>query len=274
MTEAEWLACDDSRRMLVYLDGKVSQRKRSLTECAFLRRFWDLLPDERSRKAIEAAEQYADGAVSSEELVRARAAARQAFHAAERQEREKGASIGPFYSGYLRAAQHAAAAMPMPPPGWPPRMIGLDAIASAAQPIWYRPAAARDWPPAEGAPGPVSLDRYQEILALRWGDEAFRQARLDALIAERAAQAAILLEIFGNPFRPVPVDPRWRAWERGTIPRLARVLYDERRFADLPVLADALEDAGCADADILSHCRAGGPHVRGCWAVDLLLGKR
>ena len=55
---------------------------------------------------------------------------------------------------------------------------------------------------------------------------------------------------------------------------LAQAIYEERRFGDLPVLADALEEAGCTDADILSHCRGPGPHVRGCWVVDLLLGKQ
>ena len=57
------------------------------------------------------------------------------------------------------------------------------------------------------------------------------------------------------------------------MPAIARHIYDDRAFHDLPILADALEDAGCADAAILDHCRGPGPHVRGCWAVDLLLGK-
>jgi hypothetical protein len=54
---------------------------------------------------------------------------------------------------------------------------------------------------------------------------------------------------------------------------MAQVIYDERKFEDLPFLADALEEAGCDNADILNHCRGPGPHVRGCWVVDLLLGK-
>jgi hypothetical protein len=85
--------------------------------------------------------------------------------------------------------------------------------------------------------------------------------------------ANLLREMLGNPFRPVIVDPAWLTWNDGVVPKLAQVIYDERRFADLPILADALEDAGCADADILAHCRGGGEHVRGCWVVDLLLGK-
>jgi len=54
---------------------------------------------------------------------------------------------------------------------------------------------------------------------------------------------------------------------------MARRMYDSRDFADLPVLADALEEAGCQDQDILGHCRSESEHVRGCWVIDLLLGK-
>ena len=77
--------------------------------------------------------------------------------------------------------------------------------------------------------------------------------------------------LFGNPFRPVPVIPS--AWRTPTVLGMARAIYTERRFEDLPILADALEDAGCTDAALLDHCRGPGPHVRGCWVVDLLLGK-
>jgi hypothetical protein len=91
---------------------------------------------------------------------------------------------------------------------------------------------------------------------------------------EEAAQCAILRDIFGNPFRPPPsIDPTWLKWNDATIPKLAQTIYDERAFDHLPVLADALEEAGCADPDILAHCRGPGPHVRGCWVVDFLLGK-
>jgi hypothetical protein len=83
-----------------------------------------------------------------------------------------------------------------------------------------------------------------------------------------------LRDVFGNPFRSFPrVDPAWLAWRGGTVPKLAQAAYDGRDFDSLPVLADALEDAGCADAELLGHLRGPGPHVRGCWAVDLLLGK-
>jgi hypothetical protein len=69
------------------------------------------------------------------------------------------------------------------------------------------------------------------------------------------------------------MDAAWLAWNGGAIPRLAQTIYGQRAFERLPVLGDALEDAGCADRDVLDHCRGDRPHVRGCWVVDLLLGK-
>jgi hypothetical protein len=81
-------------------------------------------------------------------------------------------------------------------------------------------------------------------------------------------------DVFGNPFRPLPtVTCDWLAWNDGTVRRIAERVYEQQRFEDLPVLADALEDAGCSHQNLLEHLRGRGPHVRGCWAVDLILGK-
>ena len=87
---------------------------------------------------------------------------------------------------------------------------------------------------------------------------------------DMAAHCGLVREVFGNPFRLVTLD---RAWLTSTVTALAQAIYDERAFDRLPILADALEDAGCGNQDILGHCRGPGPHVRGCWVVDLLLGK-
>jgi len=84
-------------------------------------------------------------------------------------------------------------------------------------------------------------------------------------------QADLVRDIFGNPFRPVAFDPAWRT---DTAVALARQMYDSREFGAMPILADALQDAGCEDEQVLNHCRdATAPHVRGCWVVDLVLGK-
>jgi hypothetical protein len=87
---------------------------------------------------------------------------------------------------------------------------------------------------------------------------------------ELAAQADLLREVFGNPFRPVAFLP---AWWTDTALSLARQMYASREFSAMPILADALQDAGCDNADILDHCRGPGPHIRGCWVIDLVLGK-
>ena len=87
---------------------------------------------------------------------------------------------------------------------------------------------------------------------------------------EAGEQAALVRDIFGNPFRPVAIDPGWLT---STVLALAEGAYAERAFDRLPILADALQDAGCEDAAVLDHCRGEGSHSRGCWVVDLVLGK-
>jgi hypothetical protein len=79
-------------------------------------------------------------------------------------------------------------------------------------------------------------------------------------------------EVLGDRLRSPRLDPAWLSWQQGTAPAVARRISDEGRFDDLPVLADALEDAGCDDDAVLEHCRSPLPHVRGCWVVDWCLG--
>jgi hypothetical protein len=81
---------------------------------------------------------------------------------------------------------------------------------------------------------------------------------------------AFLRDIFGNPFRPAAFSAEWRT---STAVAIAKGMYESRDFSAMPILADALQDAGCDNEDILNHCRGPGPHVRGCWVVDLILGK-
>ena len=99
------------------------------------------------------------------------------------------------------------------------------------------------------------------------------KATREALHAELLAQCRLVRELCGNPFRPVVVEPAWLRWHDRIVARMAQEIYDEQSFDDLPILADALEDAGCDQAALLGHCRFGGEHVRGCWALDRLLGK-
>jgi hypothetical protein len=112
-------------------------------------------------------------------------------------------------------------------------------------------------------------------------DSSREQSAGNARVAEQKAQATFIRDIFGNPFRPPsPLPPSLLTWRSGLIPRLAQTAYDERAMpaghldpARLAVLADALEEAGCTDANLLGHLRGSGPHVRGCWCVDLVLAR-
>jgi hypothetical protein len=100
----------------------------------------------------------------------------------------------------------------------------------------------------------------------------FTQPEADAAARpELIAQTQLLRCVFGNPFRAVAFDS---LWQTETVLALARIMYASRDFSGMPILADALQDAGCENEDILNHCRRPGEQVRGCWVLDLVLGKR
>ncbi|HYT89018.1 MAG TPA: hypothetical protein VEL76_09940, partial [Gemmataceae bacterium] len=106
----------------------------------------------------------------------------------------------------------------------------------------------------------------------RW--RARDTAWFEALHAEQAEQCRLLRCLFGpGGNAAVQPDPDWLAWGDRTVSRLAQAILDEGEFSHLPILADALEEAGCSDQEILGHLRGPGPHARGCWAIDLLLAR-
>jgi hypothetical protein len=112
-------------------------------------------------------------------------------------------------------------------------------------------------------------------MAIGWSREEAQsskqmQARDRGEAEEEREQADLLRDVFGNLFRPVTLDRRWLT---PTVVALARGIYNDNAFDRLPILADALQDADCDNEDVLGHCRGPGPHVRGCWVVDLVLGK-
>jgi hypothetical protein len=110
------------------------------------------------------------------------------------------------------------------------------------------------------------LYQVREILAAGQPAEAARTADREL--------GRLLREIFPNPFREVRIEPAWLRWSDGAVRHIAETINDEGDFARVPILADALEEAGCTDEHLLGHLRAGGPHVRGCWVVDLLIGTK
>lgn len=102
---------------------------------------------------------------------------------------------------------------------------------------------------------------------IRYAINSISQSGLDP---DNCRQADLLRDIFGNPFRPISFAQVWRTEAAVGI---AAKMYDSREFGNMPILADALQDAGCELPEVLDHCRGPGPHVRGCWVVDLVLGK-
>jgi hypothetical protein len=152
----------------------------------------------------------------------------------------------------------------------------LQAHLEAAAVVWY------DLPPPFADPGTVNFYEMGEfgILAevmaysvLEPGRSALERARFTVFYQERQARQ-VLRDIVGNPFRPVVFDPLWLAANDRMSVRLAERIEAERAFDQLPILGDALEEAGCSESAILDHCRSAGVHVPGCWVVDGILGLR
>ena len=207
MAEVRWPSSNPS---VVFrsLRSRASDRRLRLFACAVCRQVWGRLTDRRSRRAVEVAEQYADGEA------RRRA---------------------------MRRAQ-----------------LAMEVHVEAS------PEECRAWDCCEpdAAAAVAHCLRPYPILA-------------------PAVQVTLLRDIFGDPFRPSPLlPPAVLAWNDGTVRRIAEAVYEERQLpagtldtARLAILADALLDAGYEDEELLAHCRSAGPHVRGCLAIDAILGK-
>jgi hypothetical protein len=235
MTEAEWLTATNPLKQLMYvrrtsptLRTAEGRRKFRLFAVGCTRRIWPAMRQDAQCRAVEVAEQFADGEGTTDDLWSAWTAARISFPDTTR-------------------------STPL-----------LDLLFSLCHPETWE--AVKVWRRTSSA----------EFDAVRGNKPAAEKRQLGSLVRC----------IFGNPFRPVTFDPAWRTSD---VLLLARGIYEERAFDRMPILADALQDAGCNSADILDHCRdantfsAGEPptgspvapscHARGCWVVDLVLGK-
>jgi hypothetical protein len=116
------------------------------------------------------------------------------------------------------------------------------------------------------------LQLFSEAAGLSFWEVLRARDKL-ASLEQKTYLCDLIRDLFDNPFRPVPrIEQVVLAWNDATVVKLARSIYEERRFSDLPILADALEDSGCTNPDFLDHCRKPGVHARGCWLLNLLLG--
>ena len=238
MTEQEWQASVDPFPLLRLLPAGTCRRKRLLLVCAAWRLVWDSLPEEGSRPALGALEDLAESA------------------------------------GAAQRSDVEWTAMQIEEPLWP--QVWDDG--GGFQPGWGAGTAAVAATMLVGAAAFDLGDAYlaAEAEAERAQEKVLREgaAPSRAWAHQMALLSACVRDIFLNPFRPSPcLPPAVLCWNDGTVYRLAQGIYDERAFDRLPILADALLDAGCDDEDLIAHCRSAGPHVRGCWAVDLILGK-
>ncbi len=236
MTEEEWRTTRDPVAVLEHLHaaGCTSGRKLNLFAVVCCRRMKYLFYDPRHEAAVGVLEGFADGHAGMDELAAA-------------------------HDGLLDVGSYDPD-------------FSLKADSSEVDLRWVANLAVSQATRVEGA-GDIPLRRATAAahFAVRVGEMTDRY--FDAMgseYIEREWLRRALACVFGDPFRPVGFDPSWRS---ETAVALAKGIYDDRAFDRLPILADALEEAGCDAADVLNHCRGPGPHARGCWVVDGVLGK-
>ena len=233
MDENEWLECADPKAMFARVRDAIDQRKHRLLACACVRSVWHNLQDERFRAMVELAEEYADGRATFERL----------------QQADKVLFEVISQMNFSQILTKPAL----------PAMV-------AARSVGNRTVDERFY----------EAMRYTLLSAApcipSGTSDAFAQPDPGSKTAHTRHLADLFRDIVGNPFRRVVLHPDWLAWNDGTVGRLAETIYEERRYQDLPVLADALEDAGCDDPRVIGHLRGKGVHARGCWVLDLARG--
>ena len=255
MNYHKWNESGDPKPMLGYLLGagsariqdvvafpncRTTDRKLRLFACACYYRIREILPDPRAQQAVSVTERFADGAASRQEMKDAWDLICEPFNALEER---------------WRASEGDECLALMPTKG---------ALALAFQIV--RPLAQQA---AYYASSNAYLT-YADIVSAGAARSSpqYWESRLD----EEQVQAEILRCIFGNPFADQEAIPLESIDFR--VKNLAQQIYTNRDFADLPRLADALEDAGCTSDSVLRHCRSQHIHFRGCWVIDLILGRK
>jgi hypothetical protein len=242
VNEADWLAGTDATRLLSAVNHhRPDDRVYRLFACACCRAIWPLIIDPISRQAVEVAERFADGAASEADLQAAWGEAnRIALMYWEAVSRERG-ETGEVDS----AGDHIFGATDDEGDAY-----SHAATAAASTTLGTAAMAARD-----------------ALVAVR--EAEFLADRVSVALPAGPSHADRLRDIAGSPFRSPVRGPALGPTGRA----VAEVIRDERRFADLPILADALEDDGWTDGELLAHLRGPGPHFHGCWALAFVLSR-
>jgi hypothetical protein len=280
MTEAEWMSFGEPQMMLGFLKntGKLSQRKASLFAAACCRRIWHLLGEGASQEVVAQFERAVEGTSLPDDLATLQRLFRSAIGAGpDRRTNPLGHSIWDYgWAAVMNIRKEVAQAADAAA-----NVVAADYFASLPD----RDAALAAWVAYSG-----NLTDRMSAVTVAWGNlSRFRhhwegnwEDACPPCAAEIRAQAVLLRDLFGPfPFRPVTLAPDLLRWREGLLVRLAEAAYGQRSLPDglleparLAVLADALEEAGCGDQEVLAHLREPGRvHVRGCHIVDLLLGK-
>jgi hypothetical protein len=245
MTEEEWLSCTEPTQMLVYLAGKVGERKLRLFACACCQRIRKWLFDSaETPHMLEAIERFADGEITSSALESIQFARWRASGLKWRNPRD------PVFE-----AEGAVSGL------WPTLRVD-EVIRQTNQLAGYESLCRA----AEASSHKRSYRLWKRRSKLN--EKEIQDAEAEGIRGEQVVHAELLREIIDNPFHPTAIDP---AWLTSTVVALAQGIYTDRAFDRMPILADALQDAGCENAAILDHCRdPKGVHVRGCFVVDLV----
>jgi hypothetical protein len=244
VTESEWWSAPDPLNVIdwLFFDTPAAERKFRLFAAACCRRVEQVIRVPEALDALECAERFADGFVS---VTEASASCQRAIGAYQDR-----------WRGQLDPTNEADACRAV--------IWALSDFKDLRSP-YHR---SRAWYESEDA-FPYPYWSASDAVEAVTNTDASSIARVES---EKLAQVRLLHDIFGPlPFRDVVVNPSWLTSD---VLALARGIYDDRAFDRMPILADALQDAGCDSDDILFHCRdATAAHVRGCWVVDLLLGR-
>jgi hypothetical protein len=248
MTENEWQSCADPTPMLEFLQGRTSDRKLHLFACACCRRLLALVPNPVIRQVVEFGERDADDLAGPLESSEAERAAVSWLEARRTLKATTDTAYGEAYA--VRTAKHLTESMPR---------AALARVSS-----WNAAAAVREAANDRRAIRAAAARDEVQVARATW------RAAEAAFQAERQMQAALLRDIVGDPFRRMVPEP---AWQRPEVAVFAQIIYECSAFGRLTELGESLVAAGCKNAAILAHCRQAGPHVRGCWVVDLLTGR-